>query len=275
MRVHLDTDIGSNPDDVAALAYLLGCRDVEITAVTTVDDPDGRRAGCVEEVLRLAGRSSGGARSVSAGPVGAVPVAAGAPASLTTGRACRAVRSGPEYWPDGCPARPGRPADALDLLSESISAGAVVIGIGPASTLALLERRRPGALRASTVVLMGGSNVTCDPVAAAEVHRAAGTLTLVPATTTEQVGLRADDLGRLEAAGALGALLGRQIRAYRRDGRRYRHHDPVTVAAATGWAGARRDTIEVEGRAADVVVGLDVGAFAERWIATIEGMAQR
>ena len=73
--MHLDTDLAGDPDDVAALVYLLGRDDVELTGITTVDDQGGRRAGYVAEVLRLAGREE-------------VPLAAGAEASLTTGRPC-------------------------------------------------------------------------------------------------------------------------------------------------------------------------------------------
>jgi len=43
-RVHLDTDLGGDPDDVCALAMLLGWPDVEITGITTTLDVAGRGA---------------------------------------------------------------------------------------------------------------------------------------------------------------------------------------------------------------------------------------
>ena len=43
--MHLDTDIGGDPDDVCALAMLLGWPDVEITGITTTHEEGGRRAG--------------------------------------------------------------------------------------------------------------------------------------------------------------------------------------------------------------------------------------
>ena len=55
-RIHLDTDLGSDTDDLCALAMLLGWPDVELTGVTTTTDPGGRRAGLVRYALRLAGR---------------------------------------------------------------------------------------------------------------------------------------------------------------------------------------------------------------------------
>ena len=56
VRIHLDTDLGGDTDDAFALAMLLGWPGVEITGITTVADPGGRRAAYVEYLLRLAGR---------------------------------------------------------------------------------------------------------------------------------------------------------------------------------------------------------------------------
>jgi inosine-uridine nucleoside N-ribohydrolase len=57
MRIHLDTDLGSDTDDACALVMLLGWPDVEITGITTVADSEGRRAasvatGCESPVAR-------------------------------------------------------------------------------------------------------------------------------------------------------------------------------------------------------------------------------
>jgi inosine-uridine nucleoside N-ribohydrolase len=291
VRLHLDTDLAGDPDDVAALAYLLGREDVELTGVTTVDDPGGQRAGYVAEVLRLAGRPD-------------VPVAAGAAESLSTGRPSGTVNAGPRYWPAAVSARPG-PLDAgLDLLTASVATGAVLVGIGPATTLALLERRAPGVLGDAHVVLMGGWvgppgdglpawraeddwNVVCDPVAATEVRRAAGRLTVVPLAVTAQVHLRDRDLPRLADAGPLGRLMAGQAAAYRDDrGKRALglahaglpddltnfHHDPLTVAVAAGWPGVTISNGELDGRPVAQVVGVDGLAFGEHWLRTVEAL---
>ena len=42
-RVHLDTDLGSDTDDLCALAMLLGWPGTTITGVTTNTDPGGLR----------------------------------------------------------------------------------------------------------------------------------------------------------------------------------------------------------------------------------------
>ncbi len=294
MRIHLDTDLAGDPDDVAALAYLLGRDDVELTGVTTVDDPGGQRAGFVAEVLRMAGRED-------------VPVAAGAAESLSTGRPSGTVDAGPRYWPASVAARPGPLEAALDLLAASVATGAVLAGIGPATTLALLGRRSPGVLGDASVVLMGGWvgppaeglpawggeddwNVVCDPVAATEVRRAAGRLTVVPLAVTAQVHLRDRDLPRLARAGALGRLMAGQAAAYRDDqGKRGLglahaglpddlanfHHDPLTVAVATGWPGVTIGTVELDGRRADLVTGVDGPSFGEHWLSTVESLQRR
>ena len=306
MLVHLDTDLGSNPDDVAALAYLLARPDVELTGVTTVDDPGGKRAGYVGEVLGLARCRD-------------VPVAAGAERSLTSGRPSGRPPSGPPSWPAVVPAAPGPVDGALDLLAASVSAGAVVVGIGPATTLALLERRTPGALRTAHVVLMGGWvgppgrglpqwgpeddwNVTCDVLAATEVRAAAGRLTVVPLATTARVHLRDRDLPRLGASGPLGALMARQAAAYRDEQGRTAlaranpglpvdlanfQHDPLAAAVAAGWDGVTiedtflRTVVNEHGRLertgpddpgarrVELVVGVDGPAFAAHWLDTV------
>ena len=312
MRVHLDTDLGGDPDDVAALAYLMGRDDVELTGVTTVDDPGGQRAGYAAEALRLAGR-------------GDVPVAAGAETSLTTGRPCGGPPPGPPYWPAAAAPLPGPVEAAFDLLAVSVAAGAVVVGIGPATTLALLELRSPGALRDSHVVLMGGWvdppaaglppwvpaddwNVVCDPHAAAVVRRAAGRLTVVPLAVSGQVHLRLRDLPRLRTAGVLGRLMATQAEAYRVDegkdvlGRTCPalpedlanfHHDPLAAATAAGWNGVRVettplrpvpgdvdgrlqrcDTDDPAGRPVDLVVAVDGPAFGEHWLRTVEALGR-
>lgn len=62
-KLHLDTDIGGDIDDLCALAMALNCLEGELVAVTTVSDAGGRRAGYARYVLensRTEGRSSCG-----------------------------------------------------------------------------------------------------------------------------------------------------------------------------------------------------------------------
>jgi inosine-uridine nucleoside N-ribohydrolase len=55
-KLHLDTDLGGDIDDLCALAMVLNWPDVELLAVTTNSDDQGRRAGYTRYALRLAGR---------------------------------------------------------------------------------------------------------------------------------------------------------------------------------------------------------------------------
>ena len=256
MRIHLDTDFGGDPDDACALAMLLGCPNVELVGITTTLDRGGRRAGYVAHCLRLVGRED-------------VPVAAGAAVSLTTRAVADPVIDDERYWPRGLAARPSTPGAALDLLARSIEAGATLVGIGGATTLALLEVLRPGSLARVPTVVMGGWvdppadglpawgpeadwNVQWD-TRAAEIVAATADLTLATLPATLKAHLRAADLPRLRTSGPLGELLARQSEAEAHDrglgelGRAHAglpddlvnvHYDPVACAVAVGWTGA-------------------------------------
>jgi purine nucleosidase len=307
VRIHLDTDLGSDTDDACALAMLLGWPGVELVGVTTSVDPGGRRAGLVAHCLRLAGR-------------GDVPVAAGAELSLTTLRCPGAIPDDQRYWPTAIPPRPSPPGAALDLLERGIQQGATVVAIGPWTNLAVLEVARPGCLGRVPVVVMGGWiqppagglpawgpemdwNVQCD-TRAAQILAAAAELTLVTLAATLKAQLRAADLPRLGAAGPLGALLARQARAHGEDhgmaalGRAHAglpddlvnfHYDPVACAVAAGWTGAvvqelrlrpvldgevLRFAPDPDGRRMRVVVDLDGPGFTDTWLRAVEAAQQ-
>jgi purine nucleosidase len=302
-RIHLDTDLGGDPDDACALAMLLGWPEVELVGITTTADRGGRRAAYVAHCLKLAGRDN-------------IPVAAGAEASLTTLRIADPVIDDERYWPTTLAGHPSPPGAALDLLSRSIGAGATIVGIGPATNLALIEVARSGTLGRVPVVVMGGWtqppaeglpawgpemdwNVQWD-ARAAEIVAATATLTLVTLPATLKAHLRAADLPRLRASGPLGELLARQSEAHALDvgmaelGRAHAglpddllnfHYDPVACAVALGWSGvvveemrlrpildgeALRFQTDPRGRPTRVVVDVDGPSFTETWLAAVE-----
>lgn len=307
MKVHLDTDIGGDIDDLCALALLLASPDTEITGVTTVLDDGGRRAGYAGYALALARRKD-------------VSVAAGAAGGIGRFRE-HEYRLPPEerYWPETVPPATGPLDTALDLLQESIEKGTTVVAIGPYTNLSLLERRSPGVLREATLCLMGGHaspappgfpawdhtmdfNVQTDASAARHVLESCDPerTTLVPIEVTGQTALRRAHLAALRRAGPVGQLIARQAAAVAQDERyeeRYGRtcdglpddivnfqHDPLACAVALGWDGVTIETLplalddedswlrmRVDGRGPRmrVVTGVDGGRFNDFWLDTV------
>lgn len=307
MRVHLDTDLGGDPDDGCALALLLGWPGVEIAGITTTIDPGGRRAAYVSHCLELVGRTD-------------IPLAAGAEVSMTTLRVAEPY-IGERYWPSALGPQPAPPGAALDMLHRSVNQGATIIGIGPYTNLAQLEQTQPGSLGRVPVVVMGGWtqppadglpawgpemdwNVQWDTRAAALVAEAATHLTLASLPATLKSHLRASDLSRLRASGPLGGLLARQSEAHAHDHGIIElatahsglpndllnfHYDAVACAVAVGWSGAVTEEQRLSpnlngelfrwrpnqaGRRTRVLVDVDGERFSETWLAAVEA-AQR
>jgi len=256
MKIHLDTDLAGDPDDVCALAMLLKWPGVEITGITTVGDSDGRRAGYVEYVLKLAGRSE-------------IPVAAGADQS---GGYYPYVMGFPEhadYWPEPVDPAPGPIERAFELIEHSIQSDATIVGIGPFTNFALFDTIKPGLLAEAPVYLMGGYvnpvpvgfpqwgrdndfNVQVDVASAYHVLQHC-TPTLIPLEVTVHTALQRAHLDDLRRSGPLGELIAMQGEAQERDyrneevhGRAFERvpddilnfqHDPLACAVALGWDG--------------------------------------
>jgi inosine-uridine nucleoside N-ribohydrolase len=281
MKIHIDTDIGGDIDDLCALAMALRWPEAELTGVTTVAEhvdakhPGGKRAGMVRYVLGLAGRED-------------VPVAPGAEATLPCYRMFQGLPDGAVYWPENTwnfdvlssEAGPNIKIpgySALDLLERSIARGAVIAAIGPFTNLALLERRSPGILKSARLVLMGGYiypprpgypawsheidwNVQVDVQSALTVFERSSHPTLVPLAVTVETALRRLYLPRLRQSGPLGRLIARQAEAHALEYRNEEtygqtctglpsdiinfQHDPLACAIALGWI--ERGSIQVE-----------------------------
>lgn len=299
-KIHLDTDLGGDIDDLCALALLLAAPRVEITGITTVADDGGRRRGYVEYVLRLAGRPE-------------IPVAAGADVSLGYFRDRPGYPDEAAYWPEPIVPSPNPLEEALDLLGASVERGATIVAIGPMTNLALLDRARPGLLAAAPLYLMGFQvrpapagfprwgceldyNVQLDTVAARHLLEAQAP-TLIPLEMTAQTSLRRAYLPGLRRAGPLGALIARQAEAFARDpgyeatyGQTHPClpddtinflHDPLACAVALGWDGVAIETLPLraelgddgylravtatDGKPTRVVTRVDGDSFGEWW----------
>ena len=262
-KIHLDTDIGGDMDDVCALAMLMKWPDLDITGVTTVSDDAGRRAGYVRYVLGLMERYD-------------IPSAAGA--DVASGSYRYALDYPPEEanWPEPITPQPGSPDKAIALLKSSIEQEATIVGIGPCTNFMLLEHAYPGMLKQANLFLMGGCvfdipagypqwsteddyNVQVD-ISSAQFVLEHANPTLIPITVSCQTALRRAYLPRLARAGRLGELIVRQAELFASSEQleqRYGEicpglpgdiinfqHDPLACAIALGWQeGVKMETV--------------------------------
>ena len=296
-RIHLDTDLGSDTDDLCALAMLLGWPGAELTGVTTSTDPRGRRAGFARYALDLAGRTD-------------VPVAAGADGSI--GGLALSPISIPDYWPEPIAPRPAAPGAAVEMLEAAAESGAAVVAVGPYTNLAILEVLRPGLLASGRVVVMGGHvtspphdfpqwgvrddfNVQQDAIAAHVVFERCRPV-VVPLAVCLQVAIRGRHLPELRAGGALARLIADQAELHARDNGRPElaagyeglpddllnfHYDPLACAVALGWDGVTIEELPCLLEVRDgllhmlrregapnlrVVTAVDAERFEEAWL---------
>lgn len=304
-RLHLDTDIGGDIDDLCALAMVLNWPGAELAAVTTNQDDGGRRAGYARYALKLAGRDE-------------VPVAAGADIALNCYRVRPGLPDEARYWPEPVPPLPTPIDRALDLLERSIEQGALIVGVGAYTNLALLEQRTPGILRRANLFLMGGYvfpvrpgfpawgnetdwNVQVDIRSSQTVLERASQPILTPLSVTVETSLRRAHLPRLRAAGPLAQIIARQAEAFASDEHHEERfgqtcaglpddtinfqHDPLACAIALGWRdgveiseipvrlevvdGWLHQRIDPNGTPIKVVTRVDANRFGELWLDTV------
>ena len=306
LKLHLDTDLGGDIDDLCALAMVLNWPEVDLLAVTTVADDQGRRAGYTRYALGLAGRDD-------------IPVAAGADVALDCYRDRPGLPDETVYWPEAIRPAPTPLEQALDLLERSIAQGAIIVAIGPYTNLALLEKRSPGILGQARLYLMGGYvfppragfppwgndmdyNVQVDVQSAYDVLRRSNP-TLVPLSVTVETSLRRAYLARLSQAEPLAQLIARQAEAFARDENIEAHygqtcpglpedtinfqHDPLACAIALGWRegvemrdiplkmeirdGWLWQRVDDSGKPTRVVTRVNGDQFNEFWLRTVTG----
>ncbi len=303
-QLHLDTDIGGDIDDLAALAMLLNWPDLDLLAITTNSDDEGRRAGYARYALALAGQEE-------------IPVAAGADVSGGYYRVQPGFPLESAYWPEPVSPAPGPLDAALDLLEHSIEQGALILAIGAYTNLALLERRSPGILRKARLFLMGGYlyppragyprwgydmdwNIQVDVTSAHAVLQHS-LPTLIPLSVTVETALRRAYLPALKAAGPLAQLIACQAEAFALDEKNEEvhgkscaglpddiinfQHDPLACAIALGWRegvtietvpvtttvedGWLRQRVDAAGVLTQVVTHVNGAAFSEFWLSRV------
>jgi inosine-uridine nucleoside N-ribohydrolase len=302
VKIHLDTDLGGDIDDLCALAMILRWQDIELTGITTVAEANGRRAGYVRHVLELESRED-------------IPVAAGADVSQSFYRYPELGYPDEErYWSKLGSPSPNPAEEAIQILKQSIEQGSTIIAIGPFTNLYLLELEYPGILRQAKLFLMGGYiypirtgfpqwgnemdwNIQVDVKSAKHVIEHSRP-TLIPLTVTVETALRRaylDDLGKY---GALGKLIVQQAEAFAEDEQNEKKfgescdglptdiinflHDPLACAIALGWedgveieqtplileekGGWLHERIDPAGKPTRVVTKIDGTRFNEFWL---------
>ena len=301
-KVHLDTDLGGDIDDLCALAMLLRWEEVEIIGITTVAEANGRRAGYARYILELEGRND-------------IPVAAGADVSQGYYRYPElGYPDERRYWSKPISPLPNPVTDALQLLKHSIEQDATIIAIGPFTNLYLLNLQYPGILMDAKLFLMGGYvypiragfpqwgnemdwNIQVDVRSAKHVIEKSIS-TLIPLSMTAETALRRIYLDDLRRSGALGALIAQQAEAYAEDERNEKkfgetceglpndiinfQHDSLACAIALGWNdgveiqelqlaieekdGWLHERIDSSGKPIHVVTKVDGPRFNEFWL---------
>jgi len=253
IKVHLDTDLGGDLDDLCALALLLKWPNVEIVGITTVTDDNGIRAGFTQHALTLAGR-------------GDIPVRAGA--DVSSGRyRIKCGYQDERYWPKSTLKVENTIDEALELLKKSIDENAIIIGIGPFTNFYFLDKKYPGILQKAKLFLMGGYvyppregypqwkqnydfNIQVDVESAKYVLENSHP-TLIPLTVTIETFLRRAYLERLKQSDELNKLIAKQAEVFAIDMENESkygktcpklpddiinfQHDPLAVAIALGW----------------------------------------
>lgn len=259
-KVHLDTDLGGDIDDLCALAMLLKWPDVEVTGITVVGDDRGARTSFTKYALKVAGRED-------------IPVKAGADISLGCYRMHLGYQ-GKDYWPQNLPPADNSIDEALGLMKQSINEGAVVVAIGPLTNLYLLDKKYPGILQKTKIFLMGGYvypprkgypqwpqnydfNLQVDVTSSKHVLENSNPM-LIPLSVTVETYLRKAYLDQLEKADDLCKLIAKQAEVFDKKDKFAEknkiyteklpediinfQHDPLAVAIALGY----RDSITIE-----------------------------
>lgn len=301
-KIHLDTDLGGDIDDLCALAMLLRWDNIELTGITTVAEANGRRAGYVRHVLELDGRKD-------------IPVAAGADVSHGYYRYPElGYPDEARYWSKPVIPLPNPVEEAIQVLKQSIEQGATIIAIGPFTNLYLLDLLYPGILREANLFLMGGYvypiragfpqwgnemdwNIQVDVKSAKRVIEGSNP-TLIPLSVTVETALRRAYLDGLSESGVLGQLLAQQAEAFAVDEQNEKkfgetceglpndiinfQHDPLACAIALGWNegvelgevplileekdGWLHERIDPSGKPIRIVTKIDGPRFNEFWL---------
>jgi purine nucleosidase len=243
LPIVLDTDIGTDIDDAYALVFAAASPELNLRAVTTVNNDTVLRAQIAREILRILGRAD-------------VPVAVGASSALTPGVDLGWLGhegKGIDLGESPASSLDRRPAAKL-IADEARRASAegkplTLLNIGAMTNAAIAFRDYPDDMAGiGRVIAMascfhalgqenarGEHNVACDPGAFQAVVDSGVPLTLIGLNVTRETAMTAADLERIEALGGplAAALAGMHHVWFNMIGRDHSPmHDALAVAAA-------------------------------------------
>ena len=251
--VLVDTDIGTDVDDILALVLLARAPEFQLIGVTTVYGDTTLRARMVRRVLDQMGRPD-------------VPIGIGATQTLT---------NRPVFWAGheghGMPELDQTPVNESLSAAELLQRAAAehtgqldVFAIGPLTNVAAAIQADEGfAASLHHLYLMGGAfwmeqpehNIKSDPEAAAIVFGSGIPITACGLDVTLRALLRESDMSRLREAAGVGPLLEDQVRRWWAfiNASENHLHDPLAILPAIRpelFRFERCDvTVEVEGAA--------------------------
>lgn len=230
MNVVLDTDIGSDVDDLLAVSTAFGSPELNLSAVTTVYGDTLLRARMVARAYRAAGRDA---------------------PPIIPGRS--EPRSGREIWWAGhegelMPELSRETVDTDGDAPATLAAAKRVIAIGPLTNLAEAVERDD--CRIQMMCLMGGDfsavgsgqeqeavehNIRCDIDAAAAVFACGLPVTIIGIDQTSRARVTEDTVLQIEQSGDFGQLVAMHVRHYWQvSGHSWNvPHDPLAVLVQT------------------------------------------
>ena len=240
MKVIFDTDIGTDVDDIVALALLLNSPEVELVGVTCVYGDVLLRARMALKLLQLRGVTD-------------VPVTMGATEALM---GLRSIYWGGHEGQGFLQAQDEalQPASefAVNFIVRAVmeNPGQIhLVCIGPLTNAALAIRQEPRlAENLAQLTIMGGAfqrsadvyadygehNIVSDPEAAHIIFTSGAPITLIPLDVTMQVRIRREGSARIRDGGtAFHAAVADQIDVYPFFAKRgwTFMHDPLAMAA--------------------------------------------
>lgn len=198
----LDTDIGTDVDDLLAIATILGSPELELTGVTTVYGDVALRAQMVARSLSIAGASK---------------------PTIVAGE--RETRSGREVWWPGHEGKlfgdlSGETFDQHPPATDLLAAAETIAAIAPMTNVA--NAVESAGVQTTHIVMMGGEfvegliehNIRSDVSAAAAVFGSGIAVTVVGLEQTGRLRLGADVVSRFDAGGPFGELVAREMRQF-------------------------------------------------------------